>query len=184
MPSLMLRDFGWRFRWMRCWSYFLFFAIRTGAGAANCPSLIAVSLCPQCLYGVVHIPLMLVNLTWWTFFKDVLNLLPWLPIPAMLTNMSSPLETLLSWSIPSRLRWCCGRRGVIGRIIPWFFGGYLLCLCVGLYWVKTWQGRFDRMRMLWVVTWLCLCYCLVLCFAFIQLQDGFCSGSINTGSAI
>jgi putative MATE family efflux protein len=151
------------------------FAFGLGVQGAAIASLIArFSMVAVSYYGVVHIHKMLGEFDLMDFFKDVKPICL-IAIPAMLTNMSSPLANAIVMEHTSSFGDdAVAAVAVIGRIIPVVFGGiFALSGAVGPILGQNYgAGRFDRMRsaMSSAVIY-AFAYCLVLCFCLYQMQD-------------
>lgn len=151
------------------------FALGLGVQGAAIASLIArFSMVVVSYYGVVHIHKMLGEFDLMDFFKDVKPICL-IAIPAMLTNMSSPLANAIVMEHTSSFGDdAVAAVAVIGRIIPVVFGGiFALSGAVGPILGQNYgAGRFDRMRSaISSAVIYAFVYCLVLCFCLYQMQD-------------
>jgi Na+-driven multidrug efflux pump len=151
------------------------FAFGLGVQGAAIASLIArFSMVAVSYYGVVHIHKMLGEFDLMDFFKDVKSI-SMIAIPAMLTNMSSPLANAIVMEHTASFGDdAVAAVAVIGRIIPVVFGGiFALSGAVGPILGQNYgAGRFDRMHSaISSAVVYALGYCLVLCFCLYQMQD-------------
>jgi putative MATE family efflux protein len=151
------------------------FALGLGVQGAAIASLIArFSMVVVSYYGVVHIHKMLGEFDLMDFFKDV-KPISLIAIPAILTNMSSPLANAIVMEHTSSFGDdAVAAVAVIGRIIPVVFGGiFALSGAVGPILGQNYgAGRFDRMRSaISSAVIYAFVYCLVLCFCLYQMQD-------------
>jgi putative MATE family efflux protein len=151
------------------------FALGLGVQGAAIASLIArFSMVVVSYYGVVHIHKMLGEFDLMDFFKDVKPICL-IAIPAMLTNMSSPLANAIVMEHTSSFGDdAVAAVAVIGRIIPVVFGGiFALSGAVGPILGQNYgAGRFDCMRSaISSAVIYAFVYCLVLCFCLYQMQD-------------
>jgi len=151
------------------------FAFGLGVQGAAIASLIArFSMIAVSYYGVVHVHKMLGEFDLMDFFKDVKSI-GLIAIPAMLTNMSSPLANAIVMEHTASFGDdAVAAVAVIGRIIPVVFGGiFALSGAVGPILGQNYgAGRFDRMHN--TITGAVIYafgYCLVLCICLYQLQD-------------
>lgn len=151
------------------------FAFGLGVQGAAIASLIArFSMVAVSYYGVVHIHKMLGEFDLMDFFQDV-KPIAWISVPAMLTNMSSPLANAIVMEHTASFGDdAVAAVAVIGRVIPVVFGGiFALSGAVGPMLGQNYgAGRFDRMHS--VITSAVIYafgYCLLLCFCLYQMQD-------------
>jgi len=151
------------------------FAFGLGVQGAAIASLIArFSMVAVSYYGVVHIHKMLGEFDLMDFFKDV-PAISMIAVPAMLTNMSSPLANAIVMEHTASFGDdAVAAVAIIGRIIPVVFGGvFALSGAVGPILGQNYgAGRFDRMHStISSAVVYAFGYCLVLCFALYQIQD-------------
>ncbi|MBJ7538347.1 MATE family efflux transporter [Marinomonas transparens] len=151
------------------------FAFGLGVQGAAIASLLArFSMVAVSYYGVVHIHKMLGEFDLMDFLKDLPSISV-IAIPAMLTNLSSPLANAIVMEHTSTFGDdAVAAVAIIGRIIPVVFGGlFALSGAVGPILGQNYgAGRFDRMHgaISSAVTYSFI-YCLVLCIGLYQLQD-------------
>ncbi|WP_111639158.1 MATE family efflux transporter [Marinomonas shanghaiensis] len=151
------------------------FAFGLGVQGAAIASLIArFSMVAVSYYGVVHVHKMLGEFDLMDFFKDV-PVISMIAVPAMLTNMSSPLANAIVMEHTASFGDdAVAAVAIIGRIIPVVFGGvFALSGAVGPILGQNYgAGRFDRMHStISSAVVYAFGYCLVLCFALYQIQD-------------
>ncbi|MCB5160872.1 MATE family efflux transporter [Marinomonas algarum] len=150
------------------------FAFGLGVQGAAIASLIArFSMVAVSYYGVVHIHKMLGEFDLMDFFKDAKSISV-IVVPAMLTNMSSPLANAIVMEHTSTFGDdAVAAVAVIGRVIPVVFGGlFALSGAVGPILGQNYgAGRFDRMHSTInsAVTY-AFVYCVVLCVGLYQAQ--------------
>lgn len=151
------------------------FAFGLGVQGAAIASLIArFSMVAVSYYGVVYVHKMLAEFDLMDFFKDV-KCISVIAIPAMLTNMSSPLANAIVMEHTSSFGDdAVAAVAIIGRVIPVVFAGvFALSGAVGPILGQNYgAGRFDRMHtaMSSAVIY-ALGYCVVLCIVLYQVQD-------------
>ncbi len=151
------------------------FAFGLGVDGAAIASLLArFSMVAVSYYGVVHVHKMLGEFDLMDFFKDV-RCIAVIAVPAMLTNMSSPLANAIVMEHTASFGDdAVAAVAIIGRIIPVIFGGlFALSGAVGPILGQNYgAGRFDRMHQtISSAVIYALGYCLLLCWALYALQD-------------
>ncbi|WP_417527172.1 MATE family efflux transporter [Marinomonas shanghaiensis] len=151
------------------------FAFGLGVQGAAIASLIArFSMVAVSYYGVVHVHKMLGEFDLMDFFKDV-PAISMIAVPAMLTNMSSPLANAIVMEHTASFGDdAVAAVAIIGRIIPVVFGGvFALSGAVGPILGQNYgAGRFDRMHStISSAVVYAFGYCLLLCLALYQIQD-------------
>lgn len=151
------------------------FAFGLGVQGAAIASLLArFSMVAVSYYGVVHIHKMLGEFDLMEFFEDAKSISV-IAVPAMLTNMSSPLANAIVMEHTSSFGDdAVAAVAVIGRVIPVVFGGiFALSGAVGPILGQNYgAGRFDRMHSaISSAVVYALGYCLILCFFLYQIQD-------------
>lgn len=151
------------------------FALDMGVQGAAIASLIArFSMVAVSYYGVVHVHKMLGRFDLMDFIKDVKPMCV-IAVPAMLTNMSSPLANAIVMEHASSFGDdAVAAVAIIGRIIPVIFGGvFALSGAVGPMLGQNYgAGRFDRMHStISSAVIYAFGYCLLLCIILFQLQD-------------
>ncbi len=153
----------------------LIFVFGLGVQGAAIASLLArFSMVVVTYYGVVKTHKMLGEFDLMDFFKDV-KPIALIAVPAMLTNMSSPLANAIVMAHTASFGDdAVAAVAIIGRVIPVVFGGvFALSGAVGPILGQNYgAGRFDRMRstMNNAVVY-AFGYCFVLCVVLYQLQD-------------
>jgi len=153
----------------------LIFAFGLGVQGAAIASLIArFSMVAVSYYGVVKIHKMLGEFDLMDFFKDV-KPIAMIAVPAMLTNMSSPLANAIVMAHTASFGDdAVAAVAIIGRVIPVIFGGvFALSGAVGPILGQNYgAGRFDRMHStINSAVIYAFGYCLILCVVLYQLQD-------------
>jgi len=151
------------------------FALDMGVQGAAIASLIArFSMVAVSYYGVVHVHKMLGRFDLMDFIKDVKPMCV-IAVPAMLTNLSSPLANAIVMEHASSFGDdAVAAVAIIGRIIPGIFGGvFALSGAVGPMLGQNYgAGRFDRMHStISSAVIYAFGYCLLLCIILFQLQD-------------
>ena len=151
------------------------FALDMGVQGAAIASLIArFSMVAVSYYGVVHVHKMLGRFDLMDFIKDVKPMCV-IAVPAMLTNLSSPLANAIVMEHASSFGDdAVAAVAIIGRIIPVIFGGvFALSGAVGPMLGQNYgAGRFDRMHStISSAVIYAFGYCLLLCIILFQLQD-------------
>lgn len=151
------------------------FALDMGVQGAAIASLIArFSMVAVSYYGVVHVHKMLGRFDLMDFIKDVKPMCV-IAVPAMLTNMSSPLANAIVMEHTASFGDdAVAAVAIIGRIIPVVFGGiFALSGAVGPILGQNYgAGRFDRMHStINSAVIYAFGYCLVLCVILYQLQE-------------
>lgn len=151
------------------------FAFGLGVQGAAIASLIArFSMVAVSYYGVVHVHKMMAEFDLMDFFKDV-KPISVIAIPAMLTNMSSPLANAIVMEHTSSFGDdAVAAVAIIGRVIPVVFAGvFALSGAVGPILGQNYgAGRFDRMhRAMSSAVIYAFGYCVVLCIVLYQMQD-------------
>jgi putative MATE family efflux protein len=151
------------------------FAFGLGVQGAAIASLLArFSMVAVSYYGVIHVHKMLGEFDLMDFFKDV-RTISLIAVPAMLTNMSSPLANAIVMSHTSTFGDdAVAAVAIIGRVIPVVFGGvFALSGAIGPILGQNYgAGRFDRMHSaIRSAVIYAFCYCLVLCVVLYQMQD-------------
>ncbi|MEP3348901.1 MAG: MATE family efflux transporter [Marinomonas sp.] len=151
------------------------FAFGLGVQGAAIASLIArFSMVAVSYYGVVYVHKMLAEFDLMDFFKDVKSISV-IAVPAMLTNMSSPLANAIVMEHTSSFGDdAVAAVAIIGRVIPVVFAGvFALSGAVGPILGQNYgAGRFDRMHdaISSAVTY-AFGYCVLLCLFLYQIQD-------------
>lgn len=151
------------------------FAFGLGVQGAAIASLIArFSMVAVSYYGVVHIHKMLGEFDLMDFFKDAKSISV-IAVPAMLTNLSSPLANAIVMAHTATFGDdAVAAVAVIGRVIPVVFGGlFALSGAVGPILGQNYgAGRFDRMHStISSAVIYSLVYCVALCVGLYQAQD-------------
>lgn len=151
------------------------FAFGLGVQGAAIASLIArFSMVAVSYYGVVYIHKMLAEFDLMDFFKDVKSISV-IAVPAMLTNMSSPLANAIVMEHTSLFGDdAVAAVAIIGRVIPVVFAGvFALSGAVGPILGQNYgAGRFDRMHdAISSAVVYAFGYCLILCLFLYQIQD-------------
>ncbi|TYL48513.1 MATE family efflux transporter [Marinomonas sp. IMCC 4694] len=151
------------------------FAFGLGVQGAAIASLIArFSMVAVSYYGVVHIHKMLGEFDLMDFFKDAKSI-AWIAVPAMLTNLSSPLANAIVMEHTATFGDdAVAAVSVIGRVIPVVFGGlFALSGAVGPILGQNYgAGRFDRMHStISSAVVYAFAYCVALCVVLYQAQD-------------
>ncbi|WOD06522.1 MATE family efflux transporter [Marinomonas sp. GJ51-6] len=151
------------------------FAFGLGVQGAAIASLIArFSMVAVSYYGVVYVHKMLAEFDLMDFFKDVKSISV-IAVPAMLTNMSSPLANAIVMEHTSSFGDdAVAAVAIIGRVIPVVFAGvFALSGAVESILGQNYgAGRFDRMHdaISSAVTY-AFGYCVLLCLFLYQIQD-------------
>jgi len=151
------------------------FGFGLGVQGAAIASLIArFSMVAVSYYGVVYVHKMLAEFDLMDFFKDA-KCISVIAVPAMLTNMSSPLANAIVMEHTSSFGDdAVAAVAIIGRVIPVVFAGvFALSGAVGPILGQNYgAGRFDRMHsaMSSAVIY-AFGYCVALCMALYQMQD-------------
>jgi len=151
------------------------FALDMGVQGAAIASLIArFSMGAVSYYGVVDVNKMLGRFDLMDFIKDVKPMCV-IAVPAMLTNLSSPLANAIVMEHASSFGDdAVAAVAIIGRIIPVILGGvFALSGAVGPMLGQNYgAGRFDRMHStISSAVIYAFGYCLLLCIILFQLQD-------------
>ncbi|ETX10940.1 multidrug transporter MATE [Marinomonas ushuaiensis DSM 15871] len=151
------------------------FGFGLGVQGAAIASLIArFSMVAVSYYGVVYVHKMLAEFDLMDFFKDV-KCISVIAVPAMLTNMSSPLANAIVMEHTSSFGDdAVAAVAIIGRVIPVVFAGvFALSGAVGPILGQNYgAGRFDRMhRAMSSAVIYAFGYCVVLCLVLYNMQD-------------
>lgn len=151
------------------------FTLGLGVEGAALASLIArLSMVVVSYYGVIHVHKMLGKFHLLHFVEDVRPICI-IAVPAMLTNMSSPLANAIVMEHTATFGDdAVAAVAIIGRIIPVVFGGlFALSGAVGPILGQNYgAGRFDRMHSaISSAVIYAFAYCVVLCSALYFLQD-------------
>ncbi|KZN12965.1 MATE family efflux transporter [Marinomonas sp. TW1] len=151
------------------------FAFGLGVDGAAIASLLArCSMVVVAYYGVVRVHKMLGEFDLMDFFKDTRSI-AMIAVPAMLTNMSSPLANAIVMEHTASFGDdAVAAVAIIGRVIPVIFGGlFALSGAVGPILGQNYgAGRFDRMHQtISSAVIYALGYCLLLCWTLYALQD-------------
>ncbi|MEO9273594.1 MATE family efflux transporter [Marinomonas sp. 5E14-1] len=151
------------------------FAFGLGVQGAAIASLIArFSMVAVSYYGVVYVHKMLSEFDLMDFFKDVKSISV-IAVPAMLTNMSSPLANAIVMEHASSFGDdAVAAMAIIGRVIPVVFAGvFALSGAVGPILGQNYgAGRFDRMHdAISGAVIYAFGYCVLLCLCLYQIQD-------------
>ncbi|MGR0277910.1 MATE family efflux transporter [Marinomonas dokdonensis] len=153
---------------------FLIFGFGLGVQGAAIASLMArLSMVAVSYYCVVHVHKILGEFDLMDLLKDSRAICK-IAIPAMLTNMSSPLANAIVMAQAADFGVdTVAAVAIIGRVIPVVFGGlFALSGAVGPILGQNYGARrFDRMHsaITSAVVYAFL-YCLVLCFSLYQIQ--------------
>lgn len=143
-------------------------------GAAIASLIARFSMVAVSYYGVVHVHKMLGEFDLMDFFKDVKSISA-IAIPAMLTNMSSPLANAIVMEHTSSFGDdAVAAVAIIGRVIPVVFAGvFTLSGAVGPILGQNYgAGCFDRMRStITSAVIYAFVYCVFVCLVLYQLQD-------------
>lgn len=142
-------------------------------GAAIASLIARLSMVAVTYYCVVHLHNMLGQFEWLDFIKDV-KVISLIAVPAMLTNLSSPLANAIVMEHASEFGDdAVAALAIIGRVIPVVFGGlFALSGAVGpILGQNMGAKRFDRMKStLRSAVLYSFVYCSVLCLVLFQGQ--------------
>ncbi|MCV2401435.1 MATE family efflux transporter [Marinomonas sp. C2222] len=153
----------------------LIFGLGLGVQGAAIASLLARFFMVAISYhGVMHIHKMLGTFDLMEFIKDAKGI-SLIAVPAMLTNMSSPLANAIVMEYTSSFGDdAVAAVAIIGRVIPVVFCGiFALSGAVGPVLGQNYGAvRFDRMHnAISSAVLYAFCYCAVLCVFLYQVQD-------------
>ncbi|WP_191600741.1 MATE family efflux transporter [Marinomonas algicola] len=143
-------------------------------GAAIASLIARFSMVGITYYCVIHLHKMLAQFDLLDFYKDV-RVISLIAIPAMLTNLSSPLANLIVMEHSAAFGDdVVAGIAIIGRIIPVVFGGlFALSGAVGPILGQNFGAKsFERMKStLTSAVIYSFCYCLVMCLLLFVSQD-------------
>lgn len=164
----------------------LIFAFGLEVQGAAVASLIArFSMVGVTYYCVIHMHKMLAQFDLLDFYKDV-RIISLIAVPAILTNLSSPLANLIVMEHSSAFGDdVVAGIAIVGRIIPVVFGGlFALSGAVGPILGQNFGAKsFVRMKSTLISAVIySLCYCLVMC-VLLYVSQGWLIETFNAKGA-